>query len=216
MPVDLGGIPATIRGNDDLQAEQMRSFEAGYTGRWGEPLTHTRLEAVVYYNLIDRLVDFEPVSMAPVVLTPLNGGKEDAYGFELEAERVLSGGISAFANYAYGIRRNRDTHERNPLAPRHKANAGLRVAPFEDFTLMLWWTFFDETEGYDPAGVGALGNPVDAYNLLNLRAAWNFMRRQTDATIFVQAFNLLDQDHREHPEGDPYGLILVGGLELKW
>ncbi len=210
MPVG----PATIRGNKDLEAEQMRSFELGY---WGQPRGDFRMRANVYYNLVDRLVNFlQDPAAPPGTFRPQNDDKEDAYGAELELEQQFRDDLHGFANYSYGIRRDRDTHRRNPAAPRHKANAGLRKTFNEErITAVLWATFFDDVEFVDPAGGGAIG-AVDAYTLLNARISWRPPLGDGRSHVFLQAFNLLDHDHREHPEGDSYGLILMGGVELVW
>jgi outer membrane receptor for ferrienterochelin and colicin len=228
MPLDVPGLPASpvIAGNKRLDAEQLRSFEIGYAGRWGSPHAHTRVDAVAYYNLFDRGIDYRPVdyfssppfpSGTPSRFEPVNSAKDEAYGVEIEVRRAFSDAASAFANYSFAVRQDRDTHARNPLTPNHKANAGLRVVPLPNLTVSTWATFFDDTTGYDPAGAGRLvDRTTSEYVLLNLRLAYTFRWGDADWTAYLQAFNLLDHDHREHPEGDPYGLILMGGIAIRW
>lgn len=217
MPVNLAGLPApaTVEGNKDLKAEQMRSFELSYNA---ELVKEFKTIFNVYYNLVDRLVEFQPTAFfapgVPSVFTPLNRNKEEAYGFEVETKLLLTKEISAFGSYAFGIRRDRDTRDRNPAAPRHKANGGIRFTHPKGFSGMLWATFFDDVEFLDPAGPAPIGS-VDDYTLLNGQVSYRFSLMETQGNVFLQAFNLLDHDHREHPEGDGYGLILMGGLEIK-
>lgn len=207
MPVvvELGGVPqpATIVGNDDLEAEQLRSFEIGYRGR---PLARLRAGVTAYYNRVDDLVQFDAV--APQVLAPINKDDEEAWGLELEAEYLFSDSIAGFFNYSYATRRDRDTNERNKLAPRHKANLGVRVSSALGFRGMLWVNYFDETE--------LEGAVADAYTLLNGSVSYAFPLGKAQSTLFVKAFNLLDNDHKEHPEGAEYGLILQGGFAIDW
>jgi outer membrane receptor protein involved in Fe transport len=211
MPV-LGGA-ATIVGNRRLDPEQMRSFELGYLG---QPGGGARYSINAYYNLVDRLVQFLPDPSNPLLLEPQNIGKEDACGVEAEVEVPLRPWVAGFGNYAYEIRRDRDTGKRNPSGPRNKANAGLRVElPAEGLSLSLWGNFFDKTAFIDPAG-GAVIGAVDDYFLLNARIACRLPWGRGDARVYVQAFNMLDHDHREHPEGDRYGLLLVAGFEARW
>ncbi len=211
MPV-LGGA-ATIVGNRRLDPEQMRSFELSY---WGQPGGGARYSLTSYYNLVDRLVQFLPDPSDPSLLEPQNVGKEDAYGVEAEVELPIRPWLAAFANDAYEIRRDRDTGKRNPSGPRNKANAGLRVElPDEGVSISVWGNFFDDTAFIDPAGGQVIGS-VDAYFLLNARVAYRLPWGGGSARVYLQAFNLLDHDHREHPEGDRYGLLLVAGFEARW
>jgi iron complex outermembrane receptor protein len=225
MPINVPGlpVPATLAGNDDLVAEKIRSFELGY--RWRKPRAPTKAEAIVYYNLIDRLVEFQPVEFfpsppfppgTPSRLAPQNANKDEAYGVELELEHEFGPDVSAFANYSFGIRRDRDTRDRNTEAPRHKASGGVRLRPAEGWRAALWAAVFDDIEAFDAPGTGTLDLRVDEYALLNARVSYELAWGEHRGTVFLQAFNLLDHDHREHPEGDSYGLILTGGAEIRW
>lgn len=222
MPVTVPGLPATpaIVGNLDLHPEQMRSFEFGY---WGKPTDRLQVEMSVYYNRINRLVEFGTLATfpsppfppgTPALLGPRNKRKEEAYGSEVSVDYGVTDQISVFANHSYGIRLDRDTDTRIRLAPRHKANAGVR-ATFSDpgLTAMLWVHFFDETRFIDPTN-GVLVGETGDYTLLNGRVSYEVPG--TEATVFVQGFNLLDLDHREQPVGDSYGAVYMAGLEVVW
>jgi len=207
-------IPGRILGNPHLKPEQMRSFELGY---WGKPLKDLQIECSLYYNLVDRLVQFEQIADFPPTVDygPKNVNQDRAYGGELQVEGQLSPSFFGFANYAYAIRQDRTTGIRNPAAPRHKANAGIR---FDDtnggFRAMLWLTFTDSVLYVDPTG-GLIG-AADAYAMLNARVSYQFKAGNTDGRVYLQAFNLLDHDHREHAEGHSYGILAMAGLELAW
>ena len=61
------------------------------------------------------------------------------------------------------------------------------------------------------------GLPIDSYVLVNGSISYRFpVARGTTGEAFIRFFNLLDDDHREHPNGDAYGLILTFGLEFSW
>ncbi len=207
MPV-LGGA-GTILGNRQLEAEKLRSVELSYSGR---PAGEIDVRGNLYYSLVDRLVEFR--SVGPAAFAPANTGKEEAYGIELEAEVLLADPVSVFANWAYGVRLDRETHDRNRSAPRNKAAAGARLT-LDRLSAMLWTSFFDEVEFDDPTGGASIG-AADAYALLNARVSYRLPFAGVQGRAFLQAFNLLDHDHREHPQGDSYGLILSGGLEIAW
>jgi outer membrane receptor protein involved in Fe transport len=226
MPLNIPGLPVSpvIHGNRDLNAEQMRSFELGYSGRWGEN-AQTAVDAVLFFNLSDREVEYRATAyypsppfppQTPSDAMPVNVVNDRTYGGELEVKHPFAEGVEGFANYSYSIRQNRSTGYRVPLAPRNKANGGVRWAAFDDFLATVWVTCFDETYGYDPAGGDPKGEKVPAYALLNSRLAWTFRRDKAQATAFLQGFNLLDHDHLEHVEGNTYGPLILGGVEISW
>jgi iron complex outermembrane receptor protein len=208
MPV-LGGS-GMILGNDDLKPEQVRSFELGYLGR---PVAWAQVELTLYYNLIDRLINFE--ESAPFVFRPENNGKEEAWGGEAQVLLQLTKELSGFANYGYSIRRDRDTGRANSGAPRNKGAAGLRWTPGAGTTLpvggSLWSSFFDTVVFVDGSSGAPLGK-AEAYALVNAELDYRF----SWGRLFVRGFNLLDHDHREHPQGDSYGIIVMGGLDARW
>lgn len=209
--MQLFGGPFTIAGNRRLRPEQMRSLEAGYSGR---PAKDLRVDLTVYYNLVDRLVEFRPVG--PSLFAPKNSNKEDAFGGELEVEYLFADWGSAFVNYAFTVRRDRDTHDRHPGTPRHKANAGVRATLPEGLTAMVWSTYFDDVEFLDTAIANSSIGEVDEYGLLNARVSYRLSALGARGNAFVQAFNLLDKDHREHPQGDKVGLLFMAGVDLTW
>ena len=216
MPANIPGlpVPARITGNTELQAEKLRSIELGWSGSLHENLT---AGAAVYYNLADRLIGFVPTSyfpsppfppLTPDVIGPENTGKDEAYGVEVEAQAELAGEVRLFGHYAFGIRRTRDGHERNPLAPRHKGAVGVRVMPALDWMVAAWVCAFDDTE------FG--GRRVKEYALLNGRVSYRFWIGERVGSVYVQGFNVLDRHHLEHREGEEYGPMAAVGVELQW
>jgi len=204
-------IPGRILGNPDLKPEQMRSFEVGY---WGRPFGYLQIECNLYYNLVDRLIQYQQIP-GTADFEPQNVNQDRAYGGELEIEAQISDAIFAFANSSYAVRQDRDTGKRNPSAPLGKANAGLR---FEDsgnrWSAMVWGTFVDRVDYIDPLG-GFIGR-ADAYAMLNARIARRFKLGKSEGKVYLQAFNLTNNRHFEHAEGNPYGIIAMLGAELAW
>ncbi len=153
------GLPSAITGNEDLHAERLRSFEVGY---WGRPLSWLQLETSVYYNRIDGLIHYAPAATG---FRPENGDKEAAYGSESQVDLQVAQDVTTFANYAYEVRFDRETHDRIHAGPLHKANAGVRVTPKDSgFTGMLWAHYFDDI-GTTDASTGASLGTVDGYAL---------------------------------------------------
>ena len=76
---------------------------------------------------------------------------------------------------------------------------------------------------HDPAHMrGAVeaklfGIGVGSYVLLNGSIEYGFLLSEgARGRVFVRAFNLLDDVHREHPEGDAYGLLVTAGLRAEF
>lgn len=216
MPMNVSPLlpPAFVRGNEDLEAEKMRSFEAAYTGR---PLDWLRIEWTAFYNLIDDLIEFRPTAFfpsppfppgIPSEVTPINTLDHRAFGSELEGEILVSPRFLIFGNYSYTIREDRDTGARFPLSPRHKSALGFRALIESDVTAMLWGSYFDETFQF--------GRQVPDYVLLNGRVTLHVASGAVEGRVFLQGFNLLDDDHRENGDGDSYGIMAMAGAEFEW
>jgi len=227
MPVTgVPGVPApiTIAGNLDLKPESLTSFEIGYFGSWGPDVDVERSTLVavdpmrgnhqfeagvsIFYNLVDDLIDFQSDPNNQLRVLPMNQDDEEAYGFELEGRYVFSDYFSAFGNYSFVIRRDRDTDEENELAPRNVVNAGIAGTGF-GFNSMLWVNYYDQTQLF--------GIDIDSYVLVNGSVSYAFpVSDRATGQAFLRFFNVLDDVHREHPQGDDYGLIISGGLQLDW
>jgi iron complex outermembrane receptor protein len=212
------GLPTpniTVTGNRDLKPEEIRSFEVGY---WGRPHRQLQAECSLYYNLYDRLFAFgpNPGSVFPDIgASRHNVNREDTYGIEANLEYQLTGEVYTFANYAYEIRRDRDTHQGISGGPRNKANVGLRVINEKSLSGMLWVNFFDAAE-FRNKGDGSLIGSVPSYTLLNAKIWYPIKLGNADGRIFLQGFNLLDNVHREYPEAQEYGLLALAGVEIAW
>jgi len=226
MPIEgVPGLPTiTIAGNQALKPESLTSFELGYFGAWGS-LVDARPGTVievgrlgeshqfeagvsVFYNFVDDLVGFESDPGNPLRVRPVNQDNEEVYGFELEGRYMLRESFSAFANYSYSVRQGRETGETNRVSPRNTFNGGVAYTG-NHFSAMLWANFRDNTELDDFA--------IDSYLLINGSVSYQFpVASGTTGQAFIRFFNLLDDKHREHPQGDEYGLILTGGLQLDW
>jgi iron complex outermembrane receptor protein len=205
----------TVTGNRDLKPEEIRSFEIGY---WGRPHRQLQAECSLYYNLYDRLFAFgqNPGSALPdLTASRHNVNREDTYGIEANVEFQLTGEVYTFANYAYEIRRDRDTHKGISGGPRNKANVGLRVINEKSLSGMLWVNFFDAAEFRNKSDGSIIGS-VPSYTLLNAKIWYPIRLGNADGRIFLQGFNLLDNVHREYPEGQEYGLLALAGVEIAW
>ena len=226
MPITgVPGLPTvTLTGNLDLNPESLTSFELGYFGAWG-PLVDTQRGTVIvvgptgeshqyeagvklFYNLVDDLVLFESDPADPLRVMPVNQDNEEVFGFELEGRYMLRESFSAFANYSYSLRRNRDSEEESRVTRQNTVNAGLSYTGSR-WNAMLWANFKGSTELDDIA--------LDSYVLVNGSVSYNFpIASGTTGSAFIRFFNLLNDKHKEHPNGDEYGLILTSGIEIDW
>jgi iron complex outermembrane receptor protein len=205
----------TVTGNRDLKPEEIRSFEVGY---WGRPHRQLQAECSLYYNLYDRLFAFSqnPGSAPPdIEASRHNLNREDTYGVEANVEYQLTGEIYTFANYAYEIRRDRDTHNGIPGGPRNKVNVGARVINEKSLSGMLWVNYFGAVEFRDKFSGASLGS-VPSYVLLNAKIWYPIRLGSADGRVFLQGFNLLDNVHREYPGTQEYGLLALAGVEIAW
>jgi iron complex outermembrane receptor protein len=209
LPLMLPFGTATVTGNEDLNAERMDSFELGYRGWFHED--KLRVGATAYLNYIDDLVVYEMVSAATVA--PVNQDEYRAYGIEVEAEYGFGESFSVFGNYAYGILEDRAGGVRIEAAPKNKAVLGLRHSGYlgesggPTVDAAIWMTYFGETEQSFPGGV------VDDYVLLNASVSFRFSK---GGSAFIKVLNVLDNDHRENPEGHEYGRALEVGFQIRW
>ena len=78
----------------------------------------------------------------------------------------------------------------------------------DGYSAMLWVNYTDETRFE--------GRTVDDYFLVNGSISKTFTMGESEGRLFVEAFNLLNRDHQEHPDGQSYGLILQVGFGLTW
>jgi iron complex outermembrane receptor protein len=214
-PPPQPGQPRVV-GNKELKPEEIRSFEIGY---WGRPTTRLQAECSVFYNLTDHLFAFQenldPAGIFNGTVSRHNVNNEETYGVEFNVEYQLTGEVSTFGNYAYEIRGNRQTHDRIHDAPMHKANAGVRIINEKGLSGMLWMNYFDRVEFTDKNTTKPLGS-VSSYALLNAKVWYPIRLGNADGKLFLQAFNLLDNVHREYIDSESYGLLALAGVEIAW
>lgn len=186
-------LPATtiVRGNKDLDPEELASFELGYQTHLFKRLK-ARLD--LFYSRFDQSIELEPVDPSqPTLLTFFNRKGHSQVGGELALEVLITEGLKGFVNYSYQDR-DIDDPEVPGMAPRHKANLGLNLSLKNGFSANLLIHHVGE-------GHGAPGS-VDPYTLVNLRLAQRFKLLGHEAEAAIQAFNLFNDVHREFPGGD--------------
>ena len=74
---------------------------------------------------------------------------------------------------------------------------------------MLWANYYGASD--------LNGVPIDSYILVNGSVSYTMpLAGRSTGQVFIRFFNLLNDKHREHPEGDAYGLIFTGGFQFDW
>ncbi len=215
MPVNIAGLPpAEITGDRDLRPEQMRSLELACHAT---PADRLRVEAGVFYNLVDRGVSYVATSFLPSppfpagipsTIGPSGTGQNLAYGMEAEVNYRFREAGWVFANGSFSERFDRDTHDRIAFAPRWKASAGVTLGGEDQVQGMAWVSFFDDVE--------FAGGRVPQHALVNGRISVPFTVGESRGRLFVEGFNLLNRVHRETPDGDEYGILLSAGVSVRW
>ena len=222
-------------GSRDLQPEQMLQAELGYRGRWGRTLQPDLVvygERV--QNLITDGAPRSPGGLDPATGRPAIGlgfenqrGSFFGLGTEVGGKWSPAEGFDVIANYAFEKMYGCNTDPRSQgctdsfQAPsqasavlgetaQHKVNvtAMWRTRANLDFGMDLHYvsgvTWFEKSLATGGAA-GVLFNPsaIPAYTLLNGRVGYRWIKDKLDTGVAV--YNLLGDDHREHPSGAAIG-----------
>ena len=180
--------PVMIRGNRDLDPEEITAYEVGY-----QAFLFKRFKARVdlFYNQIDRFID-SPEETVPGELIIPNSEDGSIFGGEVSLEFFLAEWLKGFLNYSYQERRV-DIKSLG-IAPHHKGNVGLNFSFKNGFSANVFVHHVGESEGSP--------GKVNPYTLVNVRLGYQFKILGNRTEIALAAFNLFNDVHREHPGSD--------------
>jgi iron complex outermembrane receptor protein len=216
--------PATARGSENLQPEQIISYEAGYQGWF---LKHRlRLRVDLFFNHLSDLINFTGALGNQLT----NGREADIYGGEAGVEYLITHWLSGFANYSYQEVGQTFTGPDVRAVPRFKYNAGLRAEWENGLNGEVTFHHYGSVrypipsafQQFAPFGVPQPNPQVDSYNLLNLRAAYKFWHQKAeagymrDAEVALSAFNAVNERHNEFPLGDTIGSRVMGWVTMRY
>jgi outer membrane receptor for ferrienterochelin and colicin len=205
----------TIRGNTELDPEEMLSYELGYQTLLFERL---RVRLDLFYNRLDRLIIqvqpiFSQVSPSGTLLTGeqfANVGRGSIFGGEVGLDFFIASWLTEFLNYSYQERKG-NTFALG-FAPHHKGNVGLTLA----LTKALSATVLVHHVGQPDMPPNGLFSWVNPYTIVNCRLGYHLTWFQHDVELSIQAFNLLDDVHREIPDGDLIERRVSGTIRFRF
>ncbi len=211
IPMLSQPVNVEIRSNSDLAPEWVTSLELGYRGVFGARLKGSM---DIFFNQINGLTDFintetydedalfpgSPGGVIPAKISVHNNRDSDALGGELTADLSISQRLSARANYSYQRIIDSETKERVESVPLHKINPGLFIEIKHDLLVSLFANYVSRTIWDDVE--------LEAYMLLNSVVSY----RTKSLEIALSISNLLNNRHREHPEGVKVGRSMVLSL----
>jgi iron complex outermembrane receptor protein len=191
-----------IRGNKNLDPEEITSYELGY-----QTLLFKRLKARVdlFYNDL-RNMSTGVTQTDDLEFTVLTQGDGYVFGGEIGVEFLFSDWLKGFANYSYQ-QRHADPNILG-LGPRHKGNIGLSFNLPKRFEADVFMNAVGRSTGA-PA-------PVDPYTTLNLRLGYPFEILGTKARLSFAVSNLFNDKHKEFPGGDTIERRITGLLQFRF
>jgi iron complex outermembrane receptor protein len=207
------------RGNRDLEAEEVTSFEFGYQTRFLDSKLHFKVDT--FYNLLDEIIEFRqlnfllPLPPPPFVLDFENVGKATAYGGEVGLEYHFSEYLSAYLNYSYQRLKARDDGVQFQLnqdgdtidsSPEHKVNVGVYAEHESGLNGSIDLSYVDETAVgfFDSSSTPVPFQPtvveLDDYTRVDARIGYKLRDPEIEISLIIQ--NAFDDTHREHPLGE--------------
>jgi iron complex outermembrane receptor protein len=204
----LTGFPppanaVTIRGNKNLDPEEITSYELGYQVF----LLRRRLKARVdlFYNDLHNM-STGITQTGPLEFTILTQGDGYILGGEVGLEFLFNDWLKGFANYSY-----QDRHaDPNILgvAPRNKGNVGLSFNLPKRFEADVFINSLGRSTG--------LPAPVDPYTTVNLRLGYPFELFGAKARLNFAVSNLFNDKHKEFSGGDTIERRITGLLQFRF
>jgi len=225
------GAGIRFQGDLSLKPEEMLQAELGYKGRIGDRLTP---EAVVYLERVRNLITDGALQPAPPgtssggqTVLGFTGFQNEpnlfvGVGAELGVRYQPADGVDVGVNHSFeklsdctsscttdhvaanqssATVANTAQHKLNVVASwRTRANFDLGVDVHYVSTVTWFEKSFDPSA---PAGVVLAPYALPAYTLINARIGYRFIRDRLEGGVAV--YNLLGDDHREHPFGSPIG-----------
>jgi iron complex outermembrane receptor protein len=230
-------------GDFRLSREKVVSVDVGYLN---QDFDFVNFEVAAYYLQVKDLIQLAESRAETVATNQLNGLNPQtgffngAYagwvnqclvyntvGGEAGARVFPVDGVDVFANYSLSSQNTTRpagcTDVENKQTPMHKVNLGAQVRskPGIDgevtfhYVSGATWSEQQPPPATDLSpNLRVITTPLSAYYLLNARIGYRFLKNNAEAS--ATAFNLLNNQHQEHPFGQTVGRRFMGFFSYKF
>lgn len=188
-------------GNDQLDVEELLSYELGWRQRFGENVS---LDVSAFYNIYDDLVVVDNFITAAGVDTGIfeNGMRAESFGLEVNANWFVSDSWRVQASYSWlHIEAHLDEgietldYAYDPATetrdPEHQVSLRSSMDLARNVELDVWLRYTGKLDQYSDT---ATGSGISEHLDLDLRAAWQVTK---EIEISVSGRNLLEKKHDE-------------------
>jgi iron complex outermembrane receptor protein len=199
-----------VLGNDELEPEEITSYEVGYQGKLHE---RVKMQANLFYNDIEQIID--KVTKSPTLTVWENTYNARAAGYEIGVDLLIAEWLSLSANYSYQKVENRETNEKIDLSPENKFNARLDWRLDNGLSGQVSYHFVDNSRlTWVESGTTTIYE-AEEYNLVNASAGYRFLDDAMEARLSV--FNVFNDKHKEFPNfGDEIGSRVNATVSYKF
>jgi vitamin B12 transporter len=196
-----------VRGNPDLEEEQVASYDLGleYRARKNRVFqatlfrTETR-DLIVYRRDTD------------LVYQPVNIDKAWRHGLELTVKYAWEAGVSVDLDYIVQDSENQETRKELAYTPRNTFKATVK------YTLPGWKTRLETKLQYADQRYSEVeareSEKLDAYTTVDLKLLQPFSVGRTSCEGFIDVYNLFDRNFENHFGYPDDGFRVVAGLNL--
>lgn len=240
-PTPVRGVTALAAGNTSLDPERITSFEVGFASQDLEVLSVELNAYYNWVDDLVGLSEITPFGRGDFGARGTVRYDEEAGAFplgvlqfanqrtrlrqiggEVGARLFPVDGLDVYANYAvHDTRPEDDAQDLDAVlagdqrTSMHKINGGIQYrAPFGlDLSVDVHWVsdqVWVEQVTDVATGVRFEAFDLPSYVLLNARVGWRFL--DDGLEVAVSGFNLLNQQRRQHPFGQPMDLRVLGTL----
>lgn len=206
----LSSPAVRLVGNPDLKPVSLETFEAGWRGNFLENRLRPKLTG--YYQQADGVHDNRTLEGVPQRVSGVNDGREIVRGVELAAHWSFEPRARITAQYAFEhARGRRDLPGSSGETPAHKAALSAWVDLPRRMQAWVALSYKDAYSARSATRSTTLAAP--AHWRLDGRLSW---RPREGLELFAGGRELLDDGHREFPDGLSVERTLYGGVSLSF
>lgn len=182
-------------GNEDLNPEKSRSYEAGVEQSFQNE--RVRVGATYFQNRIEQLIVFDFVRSIPI-----NLAKAKMNGWEFDISARPAENVSLSANYTLLNTEDEDGAELI-RRPRYQAGGNLSVRPIHPLLLILQVRYVGDRSDFS--------GKMDDYTVVDLSGTYALHR---NVSLFARVENLFDREYEEVIDYATAGFSGYGGVKV--